>query len=136
MKELLNLKENKSIWFSLLLLSLLFSLCFIAHPVFAQDTGGDVGGGLYQWFKDLAGNVVGIIQIVAYVAGVGFVFTSFFKFDQHKKNPTQIPLSQPLTLLAIGAGLCVLPTILNGLIGATGTSGDGKQTKMGVDIGE
>ena len=125
MKELLNLKENKSIWFSLLLFSLLFSLCFIAHPVFAQDTGGgDVGGGLLKWFQSLAGNVVGIIRIVAYVAGVGFIFTSFFKFDQHKKNPTQIPLSQPLTLLAIGAGLCVLPTILNGLVGATGGKND------------
>ena len=41
-----------------------------------------------------------------------FLLASFFKFDQHKKNPTQIPISQPLTLMLIGAGLCMLPTIM------------------------
>ena len=56
--------------------------------------------------------LVGIISNIALVAGIGFLLASFFKFDQHKKNPTQIPISQPLTLMLIGAGLCMLPTIM------------------------
>ena len=56
--------------------------------------------------------IVGIINNIALVAGIGFLLASFFKFDQHKKNPTQIPISQPLTLLLIGGGLCMLPTIM------------------------
>ena len=57
-------------------------------------------------------NLATIISNIALVAGIGFLLASFFKFDQHKKNPTQIPISQPLTLLLIGAGLCLFPTIM------------------------
>ena len=57
-------------------------------------------------------NIATIISNIALVAGIGFLLASFFKFDQHKKNPTQIPISQPLTLLLIGAGLCLFPTIM------------------------
>ena len=53
-----------------------------------------------------------IISNMALVSGIGFVLASFFKFDAHKKNPTQIPISAPLTLLVIGASLCMFPTIM------------------------
>ena len=53
-----------------------------------------------------------IISDTALVAGIGFVMASFFKFDAHKKNPTQVPISAPLTLLLIGASLCLFPTIM------------------------
>ena len=53
-----------------------------------------------------------IISDIALVAGIGFLLASFFKFDQHKKNPTQVPVSQPLTLLILGAALCLFPTIM------------------------
>ena len=46
------------------------------------------------------------------IAGIGFIMASFFKFHQHKLNPTQVPLSQGITLLLIGAGLAVFPTLL------------------------
>ncbi len=49
---------------------------------------------------------------VALVSGVGFIMASFFKFHQHKLNPTQVPMSQGLTLLLIGAGLCVFPSLI------------------------
>ena len=54
-----------------------------------------------------------ILTYISYTAGVFFIFASLFKFDQHKKNPTQIPMSQPLTLFVIGAALCLLPTVIN-----------------------
>lgn len=53
-----------------------------------------------------------ILQDVAMVTGVGFVIASFFKFHQHKMQPTQIPLSQGVTLLLVGAGLTVFPSLL------------------------
>jgi len=43
------------------------------------------------------------------IAGIGFIMASFFKFHQHKLNPTQVPMSQGITLLLIGAGLAVFP---------------------------
>ena len=68
-----------------------------------------------------------IISDTALVAGIGFVMASFFKFDAHKKNPTQIPISAPLTLLLIGASLCLFPTIMplvqTALFGTTATRG-------------
>ncbi|EKD76889.1 MAG: IcmD [uncultured bacterium] len=59
------------------------------------------------------GNVVSIMQDVALVAGIGFIFSAFFKFHQHRQNPQQIPLSQGITLLVIGAGLTVFPHLLS-----------------------
>jgi intracellular multiplication protein IcmD len=53
-----------------------------------------------------------ILGDIALVAGVGFVLASFFKFHQHKLNPTQVPISQGVTLLLIGAGLLLFPTMM------------------------
>ena len=53
-----------------------------------------------------------ILQDVALIAGIGFTLASFFKFHQHKLNPTQVPISQGVTLIIIGAALLLLPTIL------------------------
>ena len=53
-----------------------------------------------------------ILQDISLVAGIGFVMASFFKFHQHKLNPTQVPISQGITLLLIGAGLLLFPLLL------------------------
>lgn len=53
-----------------------------------------------------------VISDISLIAGVGFVMASFFKFHQHKLNPTQVPISQGVTLLLIGAGLIIFPSIL------------------------
>jgi intracellular multiplication protein IcmD len=75
-------------------------------------------------------NILKIIQDVSTISGVGFVLSSFFKFHQHKMNPTQIPLSQGVTLLAIGSALMVFPhligTVSKGVFGFT--AGQGKVT--------
>lgn len=54
-----------------------------------------------------------VMEDIALVAGIGFIFASFFKFHQHKMNPTQVPLSQGVTLLVIGAALAVFPHLLS-----------------------
>lgn len=53
-----------------------------------------------------------ILEVISLIAGIGFVMASFFKFHQHKQNPTQVPVSQGVTLLLIGAGLMVFPLLL------------------------
>ncbi len=76
------------------------------------------------------GSVIVIMQDVATITGIAFIFSSFFKFHQHKMNPTQVPMSQGVTLLVIGAGLTVFPHLLNtaslGLFGQTITKAGDK----------
>ncbi len=79
---------------------------------FASITGGialsSIAGNVDTSIKELSTVFVDI----ALIAGVGFVMASFFKFHQHKLNPTQVPISQGVTLLLIGAGLILFPTML------------------------
>lgn len=79
-----------------------------------------------QVSKNINTGIVGfatILQDIALICGVGFILASFFKFHQHKLNPTQVPMSQGVTLLIIGAGLTVFPHLLNtvskGVFGTT-----------------
>lgn len=53
-----------------------------------------------------------VLTDISLISGIGFVLASFFKFHQHKLNPTQVPVSQGVTLLLIGAGLVLFPTML------------------------
>jgi intracellular multiplication protein IcmD len=58
------------------------------------------------------GSLAIILQDLAIIAGIGFILASFFKFHQHKLNPTQVPMSQGITLVLIGAGLTLFPVLL------------------------
>jgi len=58
------------------------------------------------------GHLAVVLTDVSIIAGIGFVMASFFKFHQHKLNPTQVPMSQGITLLLIGAALLLFPTML------------------------
>ena len=68
-------------------------------------------------------SIAHILGNISLVAGIGFVMASFFKFHQHKLNPTQVPMSQGVTLLLIGAGLTLfpilVPTAKNAVFGST-----------------
>ncbi|HYF97496.1 MAG TPA: type IV secretion protein IcmD [Coxiellaceae bacterium] len=80
-----------------------------------------------------------IMQSVALVAGIGFIMVSFFKFHQHKQNPTQVPLSQGLAMLVIGAGLVLLPTLIptaeSVITGTTGNTAKVSGTTISKLIG-
>ena len=75
-----------------------------------------------------------IISDTSLVTGVGFTMCSFFKFHQHKLNPTQVPLSQGCTLLLIGAGLCFLPLLLPSAANAVFSATDGQINKIGGSV--
>ena len=78
-----------------------------------------------------------ILTDIALIAGVGFILASLFKFHQHKLNPTQVPISQGVTLLLIGAALTLfvvmLPTAKRAVFGkdaAMATVGGSQMTDV------
>ena len=58
------------------------------------------------------GSFASIMQNVGLIAGICFILASLFKFHQHRQNPTQVPLSQAIVLLVIGACLIVFPYLI------------------------
>src|SRR3990167_744076 len=79
-----------------------FSALVTNHVMAATPvTMGAISKNIHGAMKDF----LVIFQDIGLVAGIGFVIGSFFKFHQHKMNPTQVPLSQGITLLLVGAGL-------------------------------
>ncbi|MCX7125753.1 MAG: type IV secretion protein IcmD [Gammaproteobacteria bacterium] len=105
-------------------LSRLFVL--IAGVVIADAATAQATVTLTSISSNVSGAVTKIsamLEDIAVITGVGFILASFFKFHQHKLQPQQVPLSQGITLLVIGAGLSVFPHLLNtgaaGVFGAT-----------------
>ena len=72
----------------------------------------------------------------SYVCGVMLMGTSIFQFKQHKENPSQVPLSKPMMLLAMGTALIFLPTITDIASGTFfGTTGGTSSGPTGTTIG-
>ena len=103
---------------------------------YAQDaSGSNTTGGIDQLFMNVGkslGAVANFIISIATIAGLGFGVACVFKFKQHKDNPQQVPLGQPLGLLAISVMLLWLPFLLQSL-GATLTGGKAKDEKSGIN---
>jgi intracellular multiplication protein IcmD len=72
-----------------------------------------------------------VLVDVALIAGIGFIIAAFFKFHQHKQNPTQVQMSQGISLLLIGCGLTLIPL----LIPTAGVSVLGTAAKTTAQIG-
>lgn len=97
-------------YFSGSLAIFLFAECALA---------GGGSGGVGDVAKTVTGNLANIANLIgaaAYVAGIAFALTGLMKFKAHKDNPQQTPLSQPIVLIMIAAGLIFLPS----MIGAAG----------------
>lgn len=116
---------------SLILGFLTIGLCLLSDMVFAASSG--------EGIAKVAGQVEGqitaianLLVIVAYVAGVGFALGGVIKFKAHRDNPQQVPLSAPIVLLAVGACLLFLPSILT-TAGETVFGSEGKKASEGID---
>lgn len=70
--------------------------------------------------------VTKLITAGAYLGGLAFSISAIMKFKQHKDNPTQISIGQPIALVFIAASLLFLPTLLhitgNTMFGSGGAS--------------
>ena len=54
-----------------------------------------------------------LIVAIAYVAGIALVIVGIFKLKQHRDNPQQVPMSTPITIIAVGVLLIFFPSIIN-----------------------
>ena len=102
--------QSKAIIKGLLYL-LWLSGCFAAATAFADATTDSGIAGIAGRITSTASTLATMMIAVSYIAGIGFVVASLFKFKQHKDNPTQIPLGTPLALMAIGVILVFLPAL-------------------------
>ncbi len=54
-----------------------------------------------------------LITAGSYIAGLAFMIGAILKFKQHKDNPANITIGEPVYLTLIAAALLFLPTILS-----------------------
>lgn len=111
---------------------LLLALYCVSDFVLASSGGQDLGA-VASNVTNTMNSVGKLITAGSYVAGVGFALMGMLKFKAHKDQPAQVPLSQPIVLLAIAAGLVFLPS----LITTTGSTvfGSGKQNATAKGTG-
>ncbi len=89
----------------------IFALFCISEVAFAQ--GGQTLGDVAEHVTESMKGLQTLLAAAAYIAGLGFGIAGMMKFKAHKDNPTQVPLSQPITLILISAGLVFLPSLIS-----------------------
>lgn len=96
--------------------SLLFlSALLIAGLALAATTGANPYVSLGTISKSVDSTVAELATVlidISLIAGIGFIIAAFFKFHQHKQNPTQVQMSQGVSLLLIGCGLTLIPLLI------------------------
>lgn len=102
------LKKNKKVIF--LFLATISSLCYVSCGYAEVETITPTQ--LASNVADTTKQISTVISDVALIAGISFILSALFKFHQHKTNPQQVTMSQAVTLLVVGAGLCLFPTML------------------------
>lgn len=116
-------------------------ICFFySNLLVAADNNADgstikVAAGLGDIFDNFAKSfpqIVALLFGLSVVAGLSFAIAAIFKFKQHKDNPAQVTIGQPIGLLLLGAAVIWLPFILKS-IGYTIT---GAQTNEQLQQGQ
>ena len=103
---------------------------------FAGDTAGLTLSGIGGNITKSVSSVAKILSNVALISGIGFILAAFFKFHQHKQQPTQVPLSQGITLLLIGSGLTLFPIMIPTARNSIAGSSASISTLSGSGIGK
>lgn len=121
------IKNNKA---GLIKLTCLTMACVTGSAFASGDTIGTVASTITSTFD----SVGKMITASSYVAGLGFSISAILKFKQHKDNPQQTPIGQPIGLVFIAAALLFLPSILE-VSGNTLFSSPTTATSKGTEIG-
>ncbi len=104
-KKYLNIKSLVSVG-TLLTLTFALGAAHATDPSFVSLS--TVSGSVNNTVAELAT----VLIDVSLIAGIGFIIAAFFKFHQHKQNPTQVQMSQGVSLLLIGCGLTLIPLLI------------------------
>lgn len=105
----------------------LFTLSSVA---FADATLTDVSKNI----TSAANTIAVLLNVAAYVAGVGFALAGILAFKSHKDNPQQNPLSKCVVLIVVAACLLFLPAIMKvagSSIFSTSSTGSSASTYKG-----
>lgn len=97
-----------------------------ATVVYAQGGGGGDIASLATAVKTQATAIATLLNVAAYVAGVGFALAGVLQFKAHKENPQSTPLSKPVVMIVVAACLLFLPTIMQ-VAGKSVFGGEGKE---------
>lgn len=89
-------------------------LLFAASAMAATPASGGAStlSGIQTNLQGSVAIVAKILVMMSTLAGIGFIMASFFKFHQHKQQPQQVPMSQGISLVLIGAAMVVFPYLL------------------------
>lgn len=117
---------KKKYWFFVIIATVLLPVLGFAAASTTTQNIGAVADNISGSLKGISTLIIGI----ATVAGLGFGVAAIFKFKQHRDNPTQVPLGQPLSLLAIAVFLLWLQFLLQSA-GSTVTGKDESATGQG-----
>jgi intracellular multiplication protein IcmD len=100
--------------FVLLALSTLGLLAFLAPELtFANVKQGVSMAAINQNVTDSLQNMASIIHAVSILGGIAFFVAFAFKAKQHRDNPTQVTIGQPLMYLFLAIILATLPWFIS-----------------------
>jgi len=117
----MKIKNKKMLGFNLFLMA---GLCIISG---AFASGTDTLGTMASQVTGTFEKIGKLITAGSYIAGLAFSVSAIMKFKQHKDNPTQIQIGQPISLVLIAAALLFMPTLLKSvgstMFGSASTAG-------------
>ncbi len=82
----------------------LLAFCGVAFAEALSDVSKNI--------TSAANTIAVLLNVAAYVAGVGFALAGILAFKSHKDNPQQNPLSKCVVLIVVAACLLFLPAIM------------------------
>lgn len=74
--------------------------------------GGANSAGMGDLSEGLTSIITAAGQALSYIllaSGIGFLFGALIKYISHRANPSQVRLSEPIFMLALGLALLALP---------------------------
>ena len=90
-------------------------LCCVMSQVLWADGANPTLGSVANQITSSFTNVTKLITAISYLAGLAFAIGAILKFKQHKDQPGQIPIGQPIGLTLIAGALIFLPSIVSTL---------------------
>lgn len=110
-----------------------FGFMVLGANLFAAN---DTVGTLFRNVGGQFGGFVNFLFSVATIAGLCFSIAALLKFKQHKDNPAQVTIGQPIGLFFLGAIMLWLPFIIQSL-GTTivGNSEKAKEGQSRIETG-
>lgn len=86
----------------------LFTVCFFPIVVLAANSTVGIGH-MAEGLLEPANVLSDFMSTASLILGASFIFASFSRYMQHRKNPLAFPISTVIMLLILGVMLVCLP---------------------------